>query len=76
MDMNKENKEATASGESSPTVIVTYKGGTYDISDFAKKHPGGKKILFENNGNDIEKLMAANEHSEHAYQLLQKYKID
>lgn len=55
--------------------IVTYKGSQYDITDFIRKHPGGKAILIQNNGKDIEQLMLENEHSAHAYELLEKYKI-
>ncbi len=57
-------------------IIVQYHKSSYDITDFAKKHPGGKKILLENNGKDIEKLMIDNDHSDHAYKLLEKYKIN
>lgn len=56
-------------------IIVKYKGSQYDITNFVKKHPGGKKILLENNGQDIEQMMIDNEHSMHAYELLEKYKI-
>jgi len=55
--------------------IVLFKGSRYDITDFLKKHPGGKKILIDNNGKDIEKLMLENEHSKNAYKMLEKYKI-
>ena len=54
-------------------IIVQFKGSQYDITNFAKKHPGGKNILIENNGNDIEKLMIENDHSKNAYKLLEKY---
>lgn len=81
LDMsNKETRtdlaNETMTVEPNPKVIVTYKGSTYNISDFVRKHPGGKKVLLENNGKDVEKLMLENEHSEHAYQLLEKYKIN
>jgi len=56
-------------------IIVTYKGSSYDISDFIKFHPGGKDVLIENNGNDVEKLMLENQHSIEAYEKLEKYKI-
>lgn len=54
-------------------IIVQFKDSQYDITNFAKKHPGGKTVLMENNGKDIEKLMIENEHSENAYKLLEKY---
>lgn len=56
-------------------IIVQFRGSQYDITNFAKKHPGGKIVLVENNGKDIEKLMMENEHSENAYKLLEKYII-
>jgi len=56
-------------------VIVKFKGGEYNITKFMKKHPGGKKILEDNRGLDIEKLMIQNKHSDSAYELLEKYKI-
>lgn len=58
-----------------PQIIVTYKGDKYNITNFIKKHPGGKTVLINNNGNDIEKLMLENEHSESAYKILERYKI-
>lgn len=57
-------------------IIVTFRGSLYDITNFVKKHPGGKNILLENNGKDIEYLMIGNGHSDYAYKLLEKYKID
>jgi cytochrome b involved in lipid metabolism len=59
----------------SEKMIVKFRGDEYDISDFINKHPGGKKILIDNNGNDVEKLMADSEHSKHAYETLSRYKI-
>lgn len=59
----------------SEKIIVIYKGSKYDITNFIRKHPGGKAVLLENNGADIEKLMLENEHSAYAYSLLEKYKI-
>nr|WBF70518.1 hypothetical protein [Megavirus caiporensis] len=56
-------------------IIVTFKGSKYDITDFLRRHPGGKQILIDNNGKDIEKLMLEYEHSNNAYRILDKYKI-
>lgn len=56
-------------------IVVTYQNSEYDITEFAKRHPGGKSILNENNGKDIEKLMLKAEHSDRAYKILEKYKI-
>ncbi|AGF85059.1 B5-like protein [Moumouvirus goulette] len=72
-----ENKSIV--NDSPPTtpdrIIVTFKGSTYDITDFIKRHPGGKQILIDNNGKDIENLMLEYEHSKNAYLILEKYKI-
>lgn len=59
----------------SDKVIVTYKESKYNITDFVKKHPGGKAILLQNNGKDVEQLMFDNGHTEKAYLILEKYKI-
>ena len=56
-------------------IIILFRGSKYDITDFIKRHPGGKSVLIENNGKDIEKLMVENEHSQHAYKILNKYLI-
>lgn len=56
-------------------IIVKFKGNRYDITDFIRKHPGGKSVLIENNGNDIEDIMLENEHSTHAYKTLERYRI-
>jgi cytochrome b involved in lipid metabolism len=65
-----ENNESDSS-----RIIVTYKGSKYDITDFVSKHPGGKTVLIENKGKDVEKLMADNDHSANAYKILNDYKI-
>ena len=57
-------------------VVIKFKNNQYDITDFIKKHPGGKQVLFENNGNDVEKIMIENEHSDYAYKVLEKFKIN
>ena len=56
-------------------IIITYKGGNYDITDFIKKHPGGKEVLKENNGKNIEQQMLDAGHSDNAYNIIEKYKI-
>lgn len=61
--------------ETNTNIVVAYRGAMYDITAFAKKHPGGKSVLIDNNGNNIEQLMSAVGHSAHAYKLLEKYKI-
>lgn len=72
---NESNSLIVNSSNIDNRIIVTYKNDKYDITDFIKRHPGGKDVLIKNNGKDIEQLMIVNEHSEHAYNLLRKYKI-
>jgi cytochrome b involved in lipid metabolism len=72
LNTNSENKNLNTCSD----IIVTYKGSKYDISDFIKKHPGGKQILIEQNGHDIEKKMIETEHSPIAYKILEKYKVN
>lgn len=62
-------------GNNTDKIIVKFNGEDYNITDFIKKHPGGKQVLIENNGKDVDNLMIENEHSVHAYNMLQKYKI-
>jgi cytochrome b involved in lipid metabolism len=70
MTINRQEKDVSPN-----KIIILFKGEEYDITDFVKKHPGGKQVLLDNNGKDIEKLMFENEHSTHAYNILEKYKI-
>lgn len=57
------------------SIIVEYEGNLYDISKFAKRHPGGKNILIEHNGKNVTNLMKETNHSDHAYKILNRYKI-
>jgi len=57
-------------------IHVKYRGNTYDITDYAIKHPGGKEILMQNQGKDIEHLMIEQKHSKHAYRILEGMKVD
>lgn len=56
-------------------IIVKFKNDSYDITKFLLRHPGGKQILIDNNGKNIEQLMCDNNHSKCAYNILEKYKI-
>lgn len=61
--------------ECDPRIVVTYQGNQYDITAFVKYHPGGKKVLLDNNGADVETLMRANQHSDRAYAKLATYRV-
>lgn len=66
----------TPDQKSANKIIVFFKENKYDVTDFARKHPGGKVVLIDNNGKDIEELMLKYEHSKYAYRMLEKYKIN
>lgn len=57
-------------------IIVKFKNESYDISTFVKHHPGGKEVLIQNKNNEIEEIMKSKNHSDKAYTMLQKYKIN
>lgn len=54
-------------------ILVKYRGQLYDVTKFVARHPGGKKVLMDHNGLDVEKAMAMAEHSDNAYKILEKY---
>jgi len=56
-------------------IIVTYKDKKYNLTEFALSHPGGKDVLLENNGKNIEESMDEVGHSKNAYRMLDKYLI-
>ena len=57
------------------TVIVYYNNDKYDITEFLDHHPGGRKILEKYNECEIEDKMKQIGHSNHAYNILEKYKL-
>lgn len=57
-------------------IIVEYEGNKYDITNFAIEHPGGKEVLIENNGKDVKEIMFEVGHSDNAFELFKKFKIE
>jgi len=65
-------------------LFVYYKGKLYDVSSFADKHPGGRKVLERVAGNEVDKFMDGEErimgvkhqHSEAAFDMLERYSMD
>ena len=55
-----------------------FNGSNYDLSDFAKSHPGGEYLIHETRGYDITYLMQTNHNwtREKALQMVEKYKVD
>ncbi len=50
----------------------------YDVTDFARRHPGGAEVLQTHAGGDIAGVMSSaqpHKHSAAAYQILDKYRI-
>nr|XP_033321213.1 cytochrome b5-like [Megalopta genalis] len=52
-----------------------YKGGVYDITKFAKEHPGGEDVLIELAGKDGTTCFDEIGHTTEAVQLRESYKI-
>jgi cytochrome b involved in lipid metabolism len=59
--------------ENPQNVKVIYQGDCYDITNYLKKHPGGKKILLDHNGKDVESKMKEHNHGKGAYELLKSF---
>ena len=57
-------------------LIVTFKDAQYDLTEFCEQHPGGKEVLIEQKGQNIEEAMKEIGHSSEAYKLLDNFKID
>jgi cytochrome b involved in lipid metabolism len=57
-------------------IIVTYQGNKYDLTDFVAKHPGGSQILINAKDSDIEEAMIENNHSNNAFRMLERYRIN
>jgi len=70
------HKYQSSDSENHSKIVVYYQGNSYDITKFIKKHPGGSDLLIQNADKDIEQLMLDNGHSECAYKILNKYKIN
>lgn len=56
-------------------LIVKFKDGSYDLTNFIFKHPGGVSTLAYNNDKNIEKVFYETDHSIAAEHLLNEYKI-
>ncbi|PAV87613.1 hypothetical protein WR25_06816 [Diploscapter pachys] len=65
-------------------ILLQYRGKRYDATEFAKKHPGGEKVLRALAGEDVEKFMRGqqqilglkHEHSETAFKMLENFDAD
>jgi sterol desaturase/sphingolipid hydroxylase (fatty acid hydroxylase superfamily) len=72
------------SGQEGKPLLVSLNSKLYDVAAFARKHPGGEKVLRRVAGGDIDRFMSGedgilgvkHEHSKAAYDILQRYSID
>lgn len=55
--------------------IVTYQNHSYDIQDFLRYHPGGKKILSYYKNQSLDKAFKENPHSKAAFHLLEDFTL-
>jgi cytochrome b involved in lipid metabolism len=54
---------------------IIYNKNVYNITEYLNKHPGGKIILLNFGGEDITNEFELIQHSDNAYNILDKYKI-
>lgn len=57
-------------------LIVKYRDDNYDITEFARKHPGGANTLIGYNRKNIDKIFESVEHSPSAEYLLNDFKLN
>lgn len=65
-------------------LLVSLNEKFYDVTEFAKKHPGGEKVLRKVAGGDIEHFMNGSkrilnikhQHSDAAYNMLKRYSLE
>ena len=67
-----------AKHKSKESLWVVNQGKVYDVTDFARRHPGGEEILLEHAGQNVSEIMSSidpHQHSSAAYQILEKYYV-
>ncbi|CAJ0577672.1 unnamed protein product, partial [Mesorhabditis spiculigera] len=65
-------------------LLLQLRGQLYDVAKFAKKHPGGEKVLRKLAGGDVDAFMRGeqrilgvkHEHSAAAYAMLERYNVE
>ncbi|ORE12085.1 Inositolphosphorylceramide-B hydroxylase [Rhizopus microsporus var. microsporus] len=71
-------QQEVAKHNSSKSLWVVFNDRVYDITEFAKDHPGGDDFLLQFAGKDITEVMSDkdyHEHSEASFEILQDYMI-
>jgi hypothetical protein len=69
-----ENTATTSSGIDQPCLLKIH-NKTYDLSSWAKAHPGGVKVLQKFHNKDATKAFEAAAHSEMAYDMLREFEV-
>ena len=54
---------------------IIYNKNVYNITEYLNKHPGGSSLILDFSGEDITTEFEFNQHSDNAYNILDKYKI-
>ena len=57
--MGSYNASDVARHKSKDSLWVVNKGKVYDVTDFAKRHPGGEEILLEHAGQNVSGIMSS-----------------
>ncbi|XP_026668276.1 dihydroceramide fatty acyl 2-hydroxylase FAH2 [Ceratina calcarata] len=68
-------EQSTANGTANK-FLVNYQNKSYDIHEFLRYHPGGKKILNHYENRSLDKAFDENPHSKAALHLLQEFMSD
>jgi cytochrome b involved in lipid metabolism len=67
---------AQVESEASETrVLVIIEDGVYDLTSFAREHPGGEEIVLSFAGRDASSAFESVGHSTRAHVLKEKYKV-
>lgn len=56
--------------------LVNYQNQSYDIREFLRYHPGGKKVLNHYENRSLDKALDENPHSKAALHLLQEFTLN
>lgn len=74
VEKDNDNIDCSENNKFVSNFVVYYKDEKYNIADFINLHPGGKKILLEQENKDITQLFDNIKHSKKAIKLLDKMK--
>ena len=72
------SREEVARHRSKDSLWIAHADKVYDVTDFVQRHPGGADILVEHAGGCVSDVMSSSDphqHSNAAYQILNKYYI-